>query len=376
MFSSLAVYTLLALQVYTATAFPAYESLAGLPRDQLDAVVANTKYMRPPPPPGPLADDSSKLVHDAAHPYQDLKPGDQRGPCPALNTLASHGYLPRNGVATPVQIVTAVQEGFNLENSFARFLTYSTFLVNGNPLTNLMSIGDATPLTGQNPPKPATVAGLDTHNNCEGDTSMTRNDAFFGDNHSFQEDRFQNFVKYSKKYGAGKYNYTAAAQLRKFLIQDSTQRNPQFSLVSPRLFTAFAESVFPINFFVDGRDKSGQLDLDTARSFFQNMTFPPNFHRRAGAVSNVGQDVVTDLLPNFKPGSNTKGVNTYKADPTSANLDQPCVRYTNFVNKNIKSLYPNPTGNLKDALKTNLQYLYEATVAAGDGCTQVFPYGH
>ena len=138
MFSSLAVYTLLALQVYTATAFPAYESLAGLPRDQLDAVVANTKYMRPPPPPGPLADDSSKLVHDAAHPYQDLKPGDQRGPCPALNTLASHGvripsrcfpslminlfmkYLPRNGVATPVQIVTAVQEGL-----FETFLTKS-----------------------------------------------------------------------------------------------------------------------------------------------------------------------------------------------------------------------------------------------------------
>ena len=64
--------------------------------------------------------------------------------------------------------------GFNLENSFARFLVYSTFLVNGNPVTNLMSIGDKTSLTGQDPPKPATVAGLDTHNNCEGDTSMTR----------------------------------------------------------------------------------------------------------------------------------------------------------------------------------------------------------
>lgn len=64
--------------------------------------------------------------------------------------------------------------GFNLENSFARFLVYSTFLVNGNPITNLMSIGAATSATGQNPPLPATVAGLNTHNNCEGDTSMTR----------------------------------------------------------------------------------------------------------------------------------------------------------------------------------------------------------
>lgn len=183
-------------------------------------------------------------------------------------------------------------------------------------------------------------------------------------------------MKFSNQFGAGKYNYTVAAQLRKFLIQDSIENNPQFSLVSPRLFTAFAESVFPVNFFIDGRDTSGQLDLDVARGFFQNMTFPTGFFRRNGAVNNVGQDVVTNLLPTFKPGSNTKGVNSFVVDPTSATLTQPCVRYTNFVNRNIKSLYPNPTGTLLQALNINLQFLYEATVAAGDNCTQVFPYGH
>ncbi|PPQ65538.1 hypothetical protein CVT26_000495 [Gymnopilus dilepis] len=375
MFAQLSVFALLAIQACTVSAFPAYQSLAGLSRDELDSIVPTLRFTPPPPPPGPLANDSSKLVHDAAHPYEPLKDGDQRGPCPALNTLASHGYLPRNGIVTPVQLVNAVQEGFNLENSFARFLVYSTFLVNGNPITNLMSIGAATPLTGPNPPAPATVAGLNTHNNCEGDTSMTRADAYFGDNHSFNETRFQTLVKFSNMFGNGKYNYTVAARLREFLVQDSIANNPQFTLVSPRLFTAFAESVFPINFFIDGRDKSGQLDLDVARSFFQNMTFPPNFHRRDGAVSNVGQDVVTDYF-NFTPGYNAKGVNTFVVDPTSATLDQPCVRYTNFVNGLIKSLYPNPTGVLREALNINLQYLYEATVAAGDGCTQVFPYGH
>lgn len=30
----------------------------------------------------------------------DYDAGDVRGPCPGLNTLANHGYLPRNGVAT------------------------------------------------------------------------------------------------------------------------------------------------------------------------------------------------------------------------------------------------------------------------------------
>lgn len=45
----------------------------------------------PPPPPPPIADTSARLVHDAAHPWRAPEEGDMRGPCPGLNTLASHG---------------------------------------------------------------------------------------------------------------------------------------------------------------------------------------------------------------------------------------------------------------------------------------------
>ncbi|KIJ31529.1 hypothetical protein M422DRAFT_185801, partial [Sphaerobolus stellatus SS14] len=115
-----------------------------------------------------------KLVNDKAHPWMPLREGDQRGPCPGLNTLASHGYLPRNGIATPAQIVTAVQEGFNMPNDIAVFAAYSAFLVDRNPITNLMSIGGKTALTGPDLPKPAIGGGLDTHAVFEGDASMTR----------------------------------------------------------------------------------------------------------------------------------------------------------------------------------------------------------
>ena len=37
--------------------------------------------------------------------------GDQRGPCPGLNALANHGYLPHNGVADIQTIVSAVNNG-------------------------------------------------------------------------------------------------------------------------------------------------------------------------------------------------------------------------------------------------------------------------
>jgi hypothetical protein len=74
------------------------------------------------------------MVNDVDYPWQPLRPGDMHGPCPGLNTLASHGvssipitgylsesltllleqYLPRDGVATPAQIITATQEGTSL----------------------------------------------------------------------------------------------------------------------------------------------------------------------------------------------------------------------------------------------------------------------
>lgn len=53
-------------------------------------------------------------------------------------------------------------------NDLAVFVTYAAFLVDGNPITNLMSIGGKTPLTGIDPPQPAIVGGLNTHAVFEG----------------------------------------------------------------------------------------------------------------------------------------------------------------------------------------------------------------
>lgn len=75
----------------TALAFPAHFSLAGLGRRQLDQIVPTLTFTPPPPPPGPLNNTSAKLVNDPAHPWLPLRPGDIRGVCPGLNTLASHG---------------------------------------------------------------------------------------------------------------------------------------------------------------------------------------------------------------------------------------------------------------------------------------------
>ena len=59
-----------------------------------------------------------------------------------------------------------------MENTLAIFVTYAAMLVDGNPITNLMSIGGKTAQTGiPVPPPPAIVGGLNTHAVFEGEFS-------------------------------------------------------------------------------------------------------------------------------------------------------------------------------------------------------------
>ncbi|KAF5327643.1 hypothetical protein D9619_004133 [Psilocybe cf. subviscida] len=366
------LYLFLLTALGAATAFPSYGSLAGLTERELDEVIPTLTARNLQPPPGQIKDTSIKLVNDPAHPW--IAPGkdDIRGPCPGLNTLANHGYLPRNGIARPSQIVEAAQEGFNMENSRAIFITYAAHLVDGNLVTDLLSIGGKSAATGPNPPSPAIVGGLDTHAVFEGDASMTRGDAFFGDNHSFNETLFQELVTISKKFGGGFYNIASASELRFKRIQDSIATNPQFSFVSPRYFTAYGESAFPIAFFIDGRDTSGNLDLGVARGFFQHGRMPTGFHR---ANFTTAEDVannapIFDAHP-IQPGANNGTVNSYTVDPDSADFSASgfCKLYTDFVTKTIRGLYPNAKGQLLTALNTNLDFFFD--VIASQGCTKV-----
>ena len=77
--------------VSVVTGFPAYGSLAGLSIEERDLIISKLQVRQAEPPPGPSNDTSAKLVNDDAHPWKPLQPGDIRGPCPGLNTLASHG---------------------------------------------------------------------------------------------------------------------------------------------------------------------------------------------------------------------------------------------------------------------------------------------
>ena len=77
--------------VSVVTGFPAYGSLGGLSIEERDLIISGLQVRQAEPAPGPSNDTSAKLVNDKDHPWKPLEPGDIRGPCPGLNTLASHG---------------------------------------------------------------------------------------------------------------------------------------------------------------------------------------------------------------------------------------------------------------------------------------------
>lgn len=57
-------------------------------------------------------DAASQLVDvHGKHKFVPPGPGDQRGPCPGLNALANHNYLPHNGIATIDQFITSTGKG-------------------------------------------------------------------------------------------------------------------------------------------------------------------------------------------------------------------------------------------------------------------------
>lgn len=66
-------------------------------------------------------DPSTQLVSTTdAHAFVAPGPSDLRGPCPGLNAMANHGYIPHNGVATITQFVQGTYDVFGMVRMLSR----------------------------------------------------------------------------------------------------------------------------------------------------------------------------------------------------------------------------------------------------------------
>ncbi|KAG9092035.1 hypothetical protein FRC07_011738 [Ceratobasidium sp. 392] len=199
---------------------------------------AAIKYKRQAPP--DVVFDPVKQRVDVSGKYAFVPPtaGDKRGPCPGLNALANHGYLPHNGVTPLGQAVDATNKVFGMGLDLGTLLSvYSndnsrvTAIYDGNPLTLDWSVGGS-PGGLVLPPLLSAPQGLSgSHNKYEGDASPTRADAYLnnGDASSLTLTFFKQLYDLQPEGSpTANFNYDVIVKHRVARRQHSVSSNPHF----------------------------------------------------------------------------------------------------------------------------------------------------
>ena len=117
------------------------------------------------------------VSNQGAHAFVPPSGNDQRGPCPGLNAMANHGYLPHNGVGSINDFISGTQNAFGMGADLATFLAIYGAIFDGDltsysiggPYPTLLNLGG---LLGA----PQGLSG--SHNKYEGDVSPTRGDLY------------------------------------------------------------------------------------------------------------------------------------------------------------------------------------------------------
>ncbi|KAF7904775.1 hypothetical protein EAF00_002109 [Botryotinia globosa] len=213
------------------------------------------------------------------HAFVAPGPNDLRGPCPGLNAMANHNYIPRNGVATISQFVQGTYDVFGMGADLGAFLSIygaifdgdlTSWSIGGPPSSGLLSsIG----LLG----KPQGLIGA--HNKYESDASPARPDLYeYDNNYKVILSQFEEM--YALPLGPNGYDLSVLTPFRATRFQQSIDNNPYFFsgpfsgiAVQPAAYTfiyrymANKSSEYP----------EGYLNGDVLKSFYSVTGEPGSF---------------------------------------------------------------------------------------------------
>ncbi|KAJ7038790.1 Chloroperoxidase [Mycena alexandri] len=329
-------------------------------------------------------DTGTKPIPDPAHPYIAPGPNDQRGPCPAMNTLANHGYVSRNGITTFEEIIIGAQEAFNFDQSLIAAMIAPNFLAHGNVFVNKISIGGVSefvPPLPYNIDGPATL-GIAKHGRVEGDASLSRSDAFIGDNRNFNQTIWNMNLEEIAQFaddgpdGPGTVvNLQTLIEIKRQNFESDQALNPQFDLPIRRYNAIFAAPAVAVAVFSNGT--TNQLTKNILNSFIEHQTFPKNWFRAAAPVLPATAGAINAQiaagLPQIFPGHNdANGV--FVADPPAPvpfNTSVACASYWDQIANGTPGSLANTTGILKQNVD-----LLTGIMFSGSKCTEsVAPAG-
>ncbi|KAL4810251.1 hypothetical protein BDV18DRAFT_166679 [Aspergillus unguis] len=320
------------------------------------------------------------------HEFQapDFDSGDQRGPCPGLNALANHGYIPRSGVVSQV---------FGMGTDLAMVLATLGTVWTGNPLSidPGFSIGGRD--TGVNNILNnglgllGTPRGLDgSHNIIEADSSNTRADLYVtGDASSLNMTIWQAW--YDSFSENGTFSMDMMAERAVARLEESKATNPDFYFGPVTgMFIRNAAYIFTSRLFANYSAEAGNegvLNQEIARNLYGVYEedgelvyrkgwerLPGNWYRRPTdwGLLDLNVDVLdwTMKHPSLASiGGNTGTVNSFTgldfSDLTGGVLNLTTLLEGNnllcFVFEVLKFASPNLLSNIFETLDAPLELL-------------------
>ncbi|ROW15066.1 hypothetical protein VPNG_03456 [Cytospora leucostoma] len=215
-----------------------------------------------------------KRFPEAAYPFKEPSNTDQRGPCPGLNTLANHGYIPRTGIATIGQIVFATQRVFNMEADLGNLLAVGGDIDGGDILSEKMSIGGPDNrvgvLNGALNSIFGTPSGISGHGKFnEGDASATREDFYIsGDDITFVPEYFKQMHQKALSIGDGTYSVDVVKAHFAARYEASKAANKQFYFNLPSAAVVMGAYYFIPGFFSNGTIGAGGVANEASITSF------------------------------------------------------------------------------------------------------------
>ncbi|PMD12698.1 Cloroperoxidase [Hyaloscypha hepaticicola] len=180
-------------------------------------------------------------------------PDDVRAPCPMLNTLANHGFLPHSGKnISEVDTINALSTALNINQTLGEFLFRAAITTNPMPNATTFSLDN-----------------LDRHDILEHDASLSRGDFYFGDDHTFNQTVFDETRSY---WTAPVVDVQMAANARLARVHTSNATNPTFGFTETGQEFSFGESAAYI--LILGDRVSGTVPRSWVEYLFENERLP------------------------------------------------------------------------------------------------------
>ncbi|KAI2631461.1 Cloroperoxidase [Hypomontagnella submonticulosa] len=188
-----------------------------------------------------------------AHQWEAPGPNDFRGPCPMMNTLANHGFLPHDGRnITKETTINALASALNFNTSLGALMFQMAIVANPEPNATFFTLDQ-----------------LNVHNVLEHDASLSRSDAFFGNNHVFNETIFEETTAYWTA-SVLDANMLANSKLARQL--NSKAFNPNYTFTATVESFSLGEVSAPIVAF--GDLQAATVNRTLVEYFFENERFP------------------------------------------------------------------------------------------------------